>query len=231
MPYGKYIYVKRGRRKKAELIDSELRRYIDTDGAYNCSRFKRAFDIFAATLGLVALSPILLAVALLVKLTSEGPVIYSQKRVGLKGKVFNFYKFRTMVVNADKLKEKLERMNERQGPTFKMKSDPRVTRVGRFLRKHSIDELPQLFNILKGDMAIVGPRPPIPSEVLEYEPWQFSRLMAKPGLTCYWQILKDRNVSMDDWVGLDLKYMNDWSPALDMKLILRTIPVCIRGQG
>lgn len=146
---------------------------------------KRGIDFLLSLLGLVILSPILLIVALIIKLDSRGPVIFKQERVGLKGKKFYMYKFRSMVVNAEELKDKLQKQNEMNGPMFKMKRDPRITRVGRFIRKTSIDELPQLFNVLKGEMSLVGPRPSLPKEVMKFEQWMLKRLDVKPGLTCY----------------------------------------------
>ena len=149
---------------------------------------KRGIDFLLSLLGLVILSPILLIVALIIKLDSRGQVIFKQERVGLKGKKFYMYKFRSMVVNAEELKDKLQKENEMSGPMFKMKRDPRITRVGRFIRKTSIDELPQLFNVLKGEMSLVGPRPSLPKEVMKFESWMLKRLDVKPGLTCYWQV-------------------------------------------
>lgn len=183
---------------------------------------KRALDIMASTLGLIILSPILLVVAILIKLESKGPAIFSQKRIGLNKKEFKMYKFRSMVQNAEELKEKLAKENEMSGPMFKMKNDPRVTKVGRFIRKTSIDELPQLINVLKGEMSLVGPRPSLPKEVSKFEPWMLRRLSVKPGLTCYWQVSGRNNIDFEDWMKLDLQYVNDRSFWLDLKLILKT---------
>lgn len=187
--------------------------------------FKRALDIVASTLGLIILSPILLVVAILIKLESKGPAIFSQKRIGLNKKEFKMYKFRSMVQNAEELKEKLAKENEMSGPMFKMKNDPRVTKVGRFIRKTSIDELPQLINVLKGEMSLVGPRPSLPKEVSKFEPWMLKRLSVKPGLTCYWQVSGRNNIDFEDWMKLDLQYVNDRSFWLDLKLILKTATV------
>lgn len=186
---------------------------------------KRALDIIASTLGLIILSPILLVVAILIKLESKGPAIFSQKRIGLNKKEFKMYKFRSMVQNAEELKEKLAKENEMSGPMFKMKNDPRVTKVGRFIRKTSIDELPQLINVLKGEMSLVGPRPSLPKEVSKFEPWMLKRLSVKPGLTCYWQVSGRNNIDFEDWMKLDLQYVNDRSFWLDLKLILKTATV------
>lgn len=190
---------------------------------YNMS--KRTLDIIASTLGLIILSPILLVVAILIKLESRGPAIFSQKRIGLNKKEFKMYKFRSMVQNAEELKEKLAKENEMSGPMFKMKNDPRVTKVGRFIRKTSIDELPQLINVLKGEMSLVGPRPSLPKEVSKFEPWMLKRLSVKPGLTCYWQVSGRNNIDFEDWMKLDLQYVNDRSFWLDLKLILKTATV------
>jgi lipopolysaccharide/colanic/teichoic acid biosynthesis glycosyltransferase len=149
---------------------------------------KRLFDIISSAAALVLLSPMLLTVALIIKLTSRGPVFFRQRRVGLHGKPFNMLKFRSMVTNAEELKAKLEAHNEQSGPVFKIKNDPRITPIGRFIRKYSIDELPQLLNVLRGEMSVVGPRPPLPSEVEKYAAWQRRRLSVRPGLTCIWQV-------------------------------------------
>ena len=186
---------------------------------------KRALDVIASFLGLVILSPILLIVAILIKLESKGPAIFSQSRIGLNGKEFKMYKFRSMVQNAEELKEKLAKQNEMSGPMFKMKNDPRVTKVGKFIRKTSIDELPQLLNILKGDMTLVGPRPSLPREVEKFESWMLKRLEVKPGLTCYWQVSGRNNIDFYEWMKLDLKYVNDMGFWLDIKLIFKTVAV------
>lgn len=202
-----------------EIIEIERKE----SAIYNIS--KRALDIIASTLGLIILSPILLVVAILIKLESKGPAIFSQKRIGLNKKEFKMYKFRSMVQNAEELKEKLAKKNEMSGPMFKMKNDPRVTKVGKFIRKTSIDELPQLINVLKGEMSLVGPRPSLPKEVLKFEPWMLKRLSVKPGLTCYWQVSGRNNIDFENWMKLDLQYVNDRSFWLDLKLILKTVTV------
>lgn len=187
---------------------------------YNAT--KRLMDIILSLLGLILVSPIMLIVAILIKLESTGPIIFSQKRVGLNGKEFNMFKFRSMVQNAEELKEKLQKQNEMSGPMFKMKEDPRVTKVGRFIRKTSIDELPQLINVLKGEMSLVGPRPSLPKEVAKFEPWMLERLNVKPGLTCYWQVSGRNNIDFEDWMKLDIKYVKDRNLVLDIKLIFKT---------
>jgi len=193
---------------------------------------KRLADIVLASLALIVLSPVFFGLALMVKLTSRGPVFFSQKRVGVKGREFNFYKFRSMVVNAEQLRQELEKYNEvKDGVIFKMKNDPRITPIGHFLRKYSLDELPQLFNVLKGDMSIVGPRPPLMSEVNQYHHEQMLRLKVRPGLTGLPQIRGRSDLSFNDWVKWDLWYIRNWSLTLDLKIILATIPVVLKGKG
>lgn len=192
---------------------------------------KRAFDMGSSLAALIVLALPMLLIAMAIKLTSRGPVFFKQRRVGLNHRPFNMLKFRTMVQDAERLREQLEDQNEVDGPVFKIKKDPRVTPIGRFLRKFSLDELPQFFNILVGDMSVVGPRPPIPAEVAKYEWWQRRRLSMKPGLTCFWQVMGRNRVGFEEWMRLDLKYIDNWSLRLDAKLLLQTIPVVIRGSG
>jgi exopolysaccharide biosynthesis polyprenyl glycosylphosphotransferase len=178
------------------------------------------------------LSPIMLIIALAIKLTSKGPIVFKQERVGLRGRKFYIYKFRTMVYNAEHLKESLMKLNESDGPAFKIKKDPRITLVGRILRKTGLDELPQLFNVLKGEMSLIGPRPPLASEVEKYQRWHLRRLSVKPGITCTWQIIPNRNeVVFDKWMKLDIQYIESWSVAKDLKLFIRTIKTVIYGNG
>ena len=186
---------------------------------------KRIIDIVASFTGLIVLSPLMLVVSILIKLESKGEVIFKQKRVGLNGKEFYMYKFRSMVINAEELKAELESQNEMSGPMFKMKDDPRITKIGKFIRKTSIDELPQLINVIKGDMSLVGPRPSLPKEVEEFETWMRERLEVKPGLTCYWQVSGRNNIDFEDWMKLDIKYVRERSFKLDIKLILKTVLV------
>lgn len=188
---------------------------------------KRIFDFTAALIGLIVLSPLLLLTAALIKLTSPGPVFFIQRRNGLRGKVFNMYKFRSMVVNAEELLKGLEHKNEVSGPMFKIRDDPRITGIGRIIRKTSIDELPQLLNVLRGDMSIVGPRPPIDREVQNYDSWHNLRLSVKPGLTGLWQISGRNDLGFDDMVRLDLKYIRERNFWYDLKIILKTLPVLL----
>ena len=192
---------------------------------------KRAIDIVGSIVGLVLLSPILLIVAIAIKLESKGSIIFSQKRIGLKGKEFKMYKLRSMVEDAEKLKKDLMKNNEMSGPMFKMKDDPRVTRVGKFIRKTSIDELPQLVNVLKGDMSLVGPRPSLPKEVKKFKPWMKKRLEVKPGLTCFWQVSGRNNIDFEDWMKLDIKYVEERSFLVDIKLIFKTFFVLFGDEN
>lgn len=192
---------------------------------------KRALDVVIATLILVLTSPIMMLAAIGIKLDSEGPVLFRQVRIGLQGRKFVLYKFRSMVEDAAAMLKELQHLNEMDGPVFKMKDDPRVTRVGRVIRRYSIDELPQLFNVLKGDMCIVGPRPPMPEEVESYERWQKRRLSMKPGLTCLWQVNGRNKIPFGEWMKLDLAYIDNWSLWLDLKILLRTIPQVLLGRG
>lgn len=193
--------------------------------------FKRALDISLSLILLSLLSPLVLLVAILIKLDSKGPVFFIQERVGYNKRRFKLLKFRTMVVNAEKLRKRLERLNEVSGPVFKIRKDPRLTRVGKWLRKTSLDELPQLINVIRGDMSLVGPRPPIQSEVEQYQLKDRRRLSMKPGITCLWQINGRSNIPFDKWMELDKEYIDNWSFWLDLKILAKTIPAVIRRSG
>ncbi|MGC8917487.1 MAG: sugar transferase, partial [Thermoanaerobaculum sp.] len=192
---------------------------------------KRVLDVTVAALGLLVFAPLFPFLALSIKVDSPGPVFFRQWRCGLRGRRFVLYKLRTMVANAEALKPHLAHLNVMDGPAFKAPNDPRVTRVGRWLRRFSLDEVPQLWNVLKGDMSLVGPRPPLPEEVAKYEPWQRRRLAMKPGLTCLWQVSGRAELSFSQWMALDLAYIDSWSLALDLKILARTIPAVLRGKG
>lgn len=192
---------------------------------------KRAIDVTGALIGLLALLPVIVVCALAVKLTSRGPILYRQTRVGKSGRSFGCLKFRTMRVGAHAQQELLRAASQQDGPAFKIAGDPRITPVGRILRKFSIDELPQLLNVLLGDMSLVGPRPPIPSEVDKYTWWQRRRISVKPGLTCVWQVYGRNRVSFKRWVEMDLYYIDNWSLWLDLKLIAHTVRVVLSGTG
>ncbi|MBC2393436.1 sugar transferase [Clostridium acetobutylicum] len=183
---------------------------------------KRIIDVFGSLVGIIFLSPVMLIVIVAIKLDSKGPIIFSPKRVGQNGRIFNMYKFRSMVENAERLLGKLQDKNEMSGPMFKMSDDPRITKVGRFIRKTSLDELPQLFNVLRGHMSLVGPRPNLPNEVKEFNEFQKRKFMVKPGLTCYWQVMGRSSIGFEEWIELDLKYIKERSTFVDLKLIFRT---------
>jgi len=192
---------------------------------------KRVLDICISLCAIIFFSPILVFVALLIRITSQGPIFFRQERIGLNGRKFQLYKFRSMVSDAEALKESLAHHNEMDGPVFKIKHDPRITPIGYIIRKTSIDEIPQFFNVLKGDMSIVGPRPSLRSEVEHYEIWQRRRLSLKPGITCIWQVSGRNKIGFEEWMRMDLEYIDHWSLALDLKLMFRTFWVVITGYG
>lgn len=192
---------------------------------------KRLFDIVAAICGIVILSPLMIIIAVLIKGEDHGPIFYKQVRVGKNGKTFKMYKFRSMFVNADKMLDKLKEQNDVDGPMFKMKDDPRVTKIGHFIRKHSLDELPQFFNVLKGDMSLVGPRPPLPTEVAEYSEYDKQRLYVIPGCTGLWQATKRNEVGFNGMIDLDLQYIKKSSLTYDFQLILKTITIIFKPNS
>jgi len=184
---------------------------------------KRLIDILGALFGIILLSPIFIIVSILIKLEDpKGSIVFAQERNGKDAKVFKMYKFRSMVHNAEELLKELQDKNEMDGPVFKIKDDPRITKIGKFIRKTSIDELPQLFNVLTGEMSLVGPRPPLPREVEQYNDYQMQRLSVTPGLTCYWQVGGRNDIDFDQWVELDLKYIRERNLWIDIKLIFKT---------
>ncbi len=192
---------------------------------------KKIIDTVGSLCGIIFLSPVLIITAIAIKLDSPGPVFFSQERVGEKGKLFKMYKFRSMCVDAECKLEKLKDKNEMSGPMFKMKCDPRVTKVGQFIRRTSIDELPQLFNVIKGEMSLVGPRPNLPREVIKFTKYQKTKLLAKPGLTCYWQTMGRSNIDFETWIQLDIKYIEERNTLVDIKLILKTVRVLFGDDG
>jgi exopolysaccharide biosynthesis polyprenyl glycosylphosphotransferase len=200
--------------------DSELRLF-----------FKRVIDVVLSAASLVVLSPVLLTIAALIRITSPGPVLFRQTRCGLGGRRFTLYKFRSMINDAEQMRAELHQLNELDGPVFKISDDPRITPVGRGLRRFSLDELPQLWNVFRGDMSFVGPRPAVPEEVEQYEDWQRRRLRMRPGLTCTWVLEGRSHVDFNRWMQLDLKYIDNWSLWLDAKIFLRTIPIVLSGRG
>lgn len=194
--------------------------------------WKSFMDFWISFAILFLLSPFMLLVSIMIKMTSRGPIVFKQERVGLRGRKFHIYKFRTMVNNAEELKKKLMEMNESDGPAFKIKKDPRITSIGRLLRKTGLDELPQLFNVLKGEMSLIGPRPPLPEEVDKYVRWQLRRLSVKPGITCTWQLFPNRNdVIFEKWMKLDMQYIDNWSLKADFILFFKTILTVFRAGG
>lgn len=218
---------------KKKTYFSRINDYKESDRmsglVYKCT--KRILDIIFSLLGLIALTPLFILIIILVKLDSKGGAFFTQERVGLKGKSFKMYKFRSMVVDAEEIKERLAAHNEMSGPMFKMKEDPRITSIGRIIRKTSIDELPQLINVLKGEMSLVGPRPSLPKEVEQFEPWMLERLEVKPGLTCYWQVSGRNNIDFEDWMRLDIRYVREKNILLDIKLIFKTIRVLFGDEN
>lgn len=192
---------------------------------------KRTGDILISLLGLIVLSPVLAVVALLIWLEDRGPVIFTQERNGLNNRIFKMYKFRSMVINAAALRSEMEKFNELDGPAFKMKHDPRITRIGRFIRKTSLDELPQLVNILLGQMSLVGPRPLPTYETAQCNDYQMQRLLVKPGLTCYWQISGRSDITFDEWIEMDLKYIREASALTDLKILFQTARAVLTGKG
>ena len=224
--------LKFSRAKQTDLQGFPLLAFESTPEKLGHLFIKRLFDFITSGVALVILAPVFITIAVIIKMTSEGPVFYKQLRCGLYGRKFNFYKFRTMIKDAESKLKDLLIYNEMSGPVFKMTNDPRVTGIGKWLRKFSIDELPQLWNVLKGDMSLVGPRPPLPSEVENYDNWQRRRLSMRPGITCLWQISgRNKIVDFKDWMKLDLEYIDNWSLGLDMKILFKTLPVVILGTG
>jgi lipopolysaccharide/colanic/teichoic acid biosynthesis glycosyltransferase len=189
-------------------------------------------DVVISIIVIVAFAPVFIIIGMMIMLTSRGPVIFRQARVGLRGRPFYLYKFRTMVENAEEIRKELKDQNEVDGPVFKIKNDPRVTSIGKFLRRSGLDELPQLFNVLKGEMSLIGPRPPLQSETLQYKRWQLRRLSVKPGLSCFWQIKPERNsIRFDKWMELDLAYIDNWSIRLDLMILLKTVRTVFKRSG
>jgi len=201
------------------------------DGSLYLKFFKRVLDVTLSGLGIVLSFPLACLIALVTKLDSPGPVLFRQVRVGQGGNPFVFYKFRSMYIGAEGIKRDFLHLNEMDGPVFKLFNDPRITRVGRLLRKSSFDELPQLYNVLIGQMSLVGPRPPVPEEVRLYKPWQMRRLAVKPGITCLWQVSGRSCIGFDEWMRLDIQYIQNRSFLLDLKILAMTIPAVLSGRG
>lgn len=221
----------RARVEVGTLDELPLLTYSTTPSSELALLGKRLMDVTISSVLLAIAWPLMLLIAAALKLGEGGNVLYRQTRCGLHGRRFTLYKFRTMVEDADRQQDQLAHLNEMTGPVFKVRSDPRVTRIGWILRRLSLDELPQLWNVLRGDMSLVGPRPPVPQEVSSYERWQRRRLSMRPGLTCLWQIRGRNNIDFDRWIELDLEYIDNWSPLLDVKILAKTIPVVLSGRG
>ncbi len=216
-------------------IEAYARRSVERPGQLRRELYRqcvtRPFDVVASLLGLALFSPLFLALAVLIRLDSRGSVLFKQMRVGKDGREFPFYKFRSMVENAEDMKQHLMHLNELEGPVFKISDDPRVTAIGRFLRRTSLDELPQLINVLRGHMSLVGPRPPLPCEVENYEGWQMERLSVVPGITCLWQISGRNHIGFTEWMRLDIEYIRRQSLGLDIRILARTLPAVLSRKG
>ena len=226
-----FLANRRSRMSVEELEGIPMLAFSRTPSAAAPLVAKRIFDLVVSTGALVLLAPLFIGLAIAIKLDSRGPVFFRQRRIGLNGREFWLYKFRSMCHDAEARLHHVSDQNEMDGPVFKMREDPRVTRVGRFLRKTSLDEFPQFWNVLKGEMSVVGPRPPIRSEVKRYQRWQRRRLSVKPGITCTWQVSGRNEIDFAQWMELDLHYIDNWSLWHDVKIVLRTIPAVILGKG
>jgi len=214
------------------VTDAEELALIDAPANSLSLIMKNMGDMYFSLMAVILLLPVFGFLALLIKLDSKGPVFFKQERIGLRGRKFKLFKFRTMVVNAEALLAKLQEKNEADGPVFKMKHDPRITRVGRFLRKTGLDELPQLLNVIRGEMSLIGPRPPLENEVKKYKRWQLKRLSVKPGITCTWQVVPERHeVSFEEWMELDMGYINNWNIFKDLGLFVKTFRTFITAGG
>jgi exopolysaccharide biosynthesis polyprenyl glycosylphosphotransferase len=217
---------------KTSIGNEKFLTFINIPHNLSALTIKKIMDISISLFLIIILFPVILTISIMIKITSPGPIIFKQTRVGLRGRQFSLYKFRTMVVNAENLKKELEAENEADGPVFKIKDDPRITRIGKFLRKSGLDELPQLFNILQGEMSLIGPRPPLPEETKSYKRWQLRRLSVRPGLSCFWQIKPDRNnIKFEKWMEMDLAYIDNWSLRLDFIILLKTILTVFQRTG
>jgi lipopolysaccharide/colanic/teichoic acid biosynthesis glycosyltransferase len=223
-------------RPETGQVETDTRPYLDETANLLSApvwklRTKRVLDIIGATVAILLFSPLFLLTSLAIAVTSPGPLLYVSERIGRHGIPFRFFKFRSMRMDAESWLTDLQDVNEADGPIFKIREDPRITPVGKLIRRLSLDELPQLFHVLSGRMSLVGPRPPIPSEVEEYGEWEFQRLLAKPGLTCIWQVSGRSDVDFATWVEMDLEYIQNWTLGLELKLLFRTMPAVWSGRG
>ncbi|MFH1700196.1 MAG: sugar transferase [Candidatus Zixiibacteriota bacterium] len=226
-----FYYHPISRASSTSFLDFPAVKYSSVPAGHTQLTLKGCLDFLGGLVGILLSIPVAIMAMISIKLEDGGPIFFRQMRSGKNGKTFTLYKFRTMVPNAEQLKKKLMAKNEMSGPVFKMKKDPRITRIGHLLRKTSIDELPQFINILKGDMSLVGPRPPLPSEVVKYDRWQRRKLSVKPGLTCLWQVNGRNQIDFEEWMKLDLEYIDNWSLWLDAKILMKTVPVVLKGSG
>ena len=218
-------------RPSTDIPEGAAGREFEIEESLSYLALKRAFDLSVSLAAVILLVPIIPLVAIMIKLDTAGPVLFRQERVGKNGRIFKFYKFRSMYAGAEQRKKEIEALNEQDGPVFKARSDPRVTNVGKFLRRSSLDEIPQIFNVVKGDMSVVGPRPPLPSEVEHYQPWHRRRLEVTPGITCLWQISGRSHLSFNEWMRLDMEYLKQRSIKTDLLILLKTIPAVIARKG
>jgi len=225
-----YVHNKKNKKIEAEFNHSFIT-YQTVPPKYIELKVKDIFDLIFSVLSLLVVSPLLLLISVCIKLEDGGPVLFKQERIGLNGRRFTCYKFRSMVIDADKLLHELQDLNESDGPTFKIENDPRITKIGRLIRKTSLDELPQFYNVIKGEMSVVGPRPPLLSEVQQYERSQLRRLSMKPGITCKWQVWGRNKVSFAEWMKMDLEYIDKWSIWLDLKIMIATVGVILKANG
>lgn len=217
---------------KSEIAEEKFLTFTNIPHNQYQLALKKVMDVIVSLVVIILFSPMFLLIAIAIKLDSKGAVIFKQARVGLRGRPFYLYKFRTMVANAEEIRKQLHEKNEVDGPVFKIRDDPRVTRVGKFLRRSGLDEFPQLFNVLKGEMSLIGPRPPLQSETQQYKRWQLRRLSVKPGLSCFWQIKPERNsIRFDKWMELDLAYIDNWSIRLDLMILFKTIGTVFKRTG
>lgn len=227
-----YFNLRIAKSKQTDMFGIPILSFESTPDKLVPFLIKRIFDIGVSLIMLILLAPLFLAIAILIKRTSSGPVFFAQERSSLNGRTFVLYKFRTMHEDAEERRAELEAYNQMKGPAFKLDNDPRITPLGAFMRKFSIDELPQLYNVFKGDMSLVGPRPPIVDEVRAYDDWQRRKLSMRPGLTCLWQVNgRSKITDFNQWAKLDLEYIDNWSLWLDFKILLKTIPVVLIGHG
>ena len=216
---------------KVKGLDNSFKTYRKADHNYFWLKIKEIFDLMFSVVAFIVTSPLMIIIALLIKIEDGGPVLFKQERIGLNGRRFICHKFRSMVPNAEELIDELQHQNESDGPTFKIENDPRITKVGRILRKTSLDELPQFYNVIKGDMSVVGPRPPLLREVQQYERSELRRLSMRPGITCKWQVWGRHQVSFKEWMQMDLEYIDNWSLGLDFKIMAATIIVILKANG